>query len=72
MFSKQVMKCKHQHSQCTAQSPICSNLNTYLVRCVALCRDLYEAVETANTAVADDVAMDQNPAYGVIEASSKL
>ena len=37
-----------------------------------LCRDLYEAVETAKTAVADDVAMDQNPAYGVLEASSKL
>ena len=37
-----------------------------------LCRDLYEAVETANTAVADDVAMDQNPAYGVLEASNKL
>ena len=47
-------------------------LHSQYISGAMLCRNLYEVVETANTAVADDVAMDQNPAYGVIEASSKL
>ena len=63
--------CMQTSAQSHNYAPISIHIWCYVLQ---LCRDIYEDVETMNpsTAVADDVVIKQNPAYGVLETSSKL
>ena len=61
------------NSSCTAAvSFTSSNFYPFLMLCIAILYrgplqlGVHEAVETTNAAVAEDVAMDQNPAYGTL------